>query len=105
MIALLSFLSIATHKSLSKHFKASCLKNRKAVDSGKQSGGDRVLATFYDFCQHIWKGGSPAGEMIENGVETSELRRWCRQSKIAKRTKLGLKIKSKAGILVKGYHH
>ena len=52
--------------------KAIRLKYRKAVDSGKKSGGGRVVATFYDSCQNIW-GGSPAAEMIDNGIETSDI--------------------------------
>ena len=34
---------------------------RKAVDSGKKSGGGRVVFVMYDKCHEIW-GGSPAAE-------------------------------------------
>ena len=43
---------------------------RKAVDTGRQSGGGRVVATFYELCQEIWA-GSPATESIASGVESS----------------------------------
>ncbi len=47
------------------------LKNnfRKAVDSGRKSGGGRVVCTLYDECYEIW-GGSPAAESIAGGIET-----------------------------------
>ena len=31
---------------------------RKALDSGKQSGSGRVLATFFDLCNQIWSGSA-----------------------------------------------
>ena len=34
-------------------------KYRTALDSGKRSGGGRIVAQFYDKCSVIW-GGSPA---------------------------------------------
>ena len=43
---------------------------RKAVDTGRQSDGGRVVATFYELCQEIWA-GSPATESIASGVESS----------------------------------
>ena len=48
---------------------------RKAVDSGRQSGGGRVVMTFYDLCKDIWGGwgGSPAATAIGEGLETSEI--------------------------------
>ena len=52
--------------------KAIRLKYRKGVDSGRNSGEGCVVATFYDSCQNIW-GGSPAAEMIDNGIETSNI--------------------------------
>ena len=51
--------------------KAIRLKYRKAVDSGRRSGGGRVVATFFESCENIW-GGSPAAEMIEGGLESSD---------------------------------
>ena len=43
---------------------------RGAVDSDRQSGGGRVVETFYDLCQRIWAGFS-ATESIASGVESS----------------------------------
>ena len=42
---------------------------KKAVDSGKKSGGGRIIFTFYDICERIW-GGSPAVRSISNGNDT-----------------------------------
>lgn len=42
---------------------------KKAVDSGKKSGGGRIIFTFYDICESIW-GGSPAVRSISNGIDT-----------------------------------
>ena len=61
-----------TKSRLQTNVEAIRLKYRKAVDSGKQSGGGRVVATFYDSCQNIW-GGSSAAEMIDNVIETSDI--------------------------------
>ena len=46
------------------------LKYRRAVDSGRRSGGGRVVATFYEACESIW-GGCPAVEAINGGIESS----------------------------------
>ena len=43
---------------------------RKAVDTGRKSGGGRLVASFYDECCEIWA-GSPAVEPITRGIETS----------------------------------
>jgi hypothetical protein len=50
--------------------KALRLKYRKALDSGRRSGGGRVVAQFYDICSKIWS-GSPAAEAIEGGIDSS----------------------------------
>ncbi|CAB4016486.1 Hypothetical predicted protein [Paramuricea clavata] len=50
--------------------KALRLKCRKALDSGRKSGGGRVVAQFYDICSKIWS-GSPAAEAIEGGIDSS----------------------------------
>ena len=42
----------AKMKSISKGY-------RKAIDSGKRSGGGRVVTMYYDSCRELWK-GSPA---------------------------------------------
>ena len=51
-----------------KQIRAKC---RKALDTGRQSGGGRIVATFYKLCCEIWS-GSPATESIQAGLETVE---------------------------------
>ncbi len=51
--------------------KALRTKFRVALDSGRRSGGGRVVAQFYDLCSNIW-GGSPAAESVPCGLETSD---------------------------------
>lgn len=46
------------------------LNFKKALDSGRASGGGRVVACFYDLCREIW-GGSPAVEKMGCGIDTS----------------------------------
>ena len=41
---------------------------RKALDSGKQSGGGLVVGTFFDLCNQIWS-RSPATESMSNGLD------------------------------------
>ena len=48
------------------------LNFKKALDSGRVSGGGRVVACFYDICSDIW-GGSPAVEKMACGVDSSGL--------------------------------
>ena len=43
---------------------------RKAVDTGRKSGGGRLVASFYDKYCEIWA-GSPAVQSITGGIETS----------------------------------
>ena len=31
-------------------------KYRRALDVGQQSGGDRIIVTFYALCSEIWSG-------------------------------------------------
>ena len=59
-----------TRDKISSKIKAVRGNYRKAVDAGRQSGGGRVVATFYELCQEIWA-GSPATESIASGVESS----------------------------------
>ena len=40
------------------------------MDSGRRSGGGRIVAQFYDLCSQIW-GGSPATESVDCGIESS----------------------------------
>ena len=44
---------------------------KKSLDAGRQSGGGRIVATFYDLCSEI-RSGSPATESIHAGLETVE---------------------------------
>ena len=46
-------------------------KYRAALDSGRRSGGGKIVAQFYDKCSEIW-GGSPATNAFTNGIETSD---------------------------------
>ena len=43
---------------------------RKAVDSGRRSGGGRVIFALLKECEEIWS-GSPAVHCIENGIQSS----------------------------------
>ena len=40
----------------------------KALHSGKQSGGVRAVATFFDLCNQI-RSGSPATESMSSGLD------------------------------------
>ena len=42
----------------------------KAVDTGKRSGGGRIIFTFYELCERIW-GGCSAINSISHGIDTS----------------------------------
>ena len=44
---------------------------RKAVDSGRRSGGGRVVTLFFDEYSELWS-GCPSVEAMDNGIETSE---------------------------------
>ena len=44
---------------------------KKSLDAGRQSGGGRIVATFYGLCSEI-RSGSPATESIHAGLETVE---------------------------------
>ncbi len=66
------FLHLATKKEFSKErLTAKIKKNktsfRKAVDSGRQSGGGRVVFALYNECYEIWA-GCPAAESISKGA-------------------------------------
>ena len=61
--------SLFTQERISFEIKQIRMKYRKALDSGRQNGGGRVVATFYDLCSHIWL-GSPATESISRGTDT-----------------------------------
>ena len=44
---------------------------QKAVDSGRQSEGGRVVTIRFDECTELWS-GYPAVESMDNGIETME---------------------------------
>ena len=44
---------------------------QKAVDSGRQSKGGRVVTIRFDECTELWS-GYPAVEAMDNGIETRE---------------------------------
>ena len=46
-------------------------KYRTALDSGRRSGGGRIVAQFFDVFSKIW-GGNPATESIVGGIDTSD---------------------------------
>ena len=41
--------------------------NTFKLDTGQQSGGGRIVATFYNLCSEIWS-GSPTTESIQAGL-------------------------------------
>ena len=43
---------------------------RKAVDSGRKSGGSRTVLGLYDECYEIWA-GSRAVESVDRGIEST----------------------------------
>ena len=46
---------------------------RKAVDSGRRSGGGRVTYALYNECYEVWA-GCPAVESLEDRVESSSMK-------------------------------
>ena len=46
--------------------------HKTAVDSGRRSGGGRVVLTFFDLCERVWS-DSPAIESIGNGIDSLAL--------------------------------
>ena len=74
---IVEFPRAGTSELLTKERIAAKLKRirsgyKKAVDSGRRSGGGRVVLTFFDLCERVW-GGSPAVESIDNGIDSSAL--------------------------------
>ena len=45
---------------------------RRALDSGRKSGGGKTVATLYEECSEIWC-GSPAAESIRYGIDAAEI--------------------------------
>ena len=61
--------------SITKELVSAKLKSirtnfKKAVDTGKRSGGGRIIFTFYELCERIW-GGCPAVNSISHRIDTS----------------------------------
>lgn len=65
-------LDVFTKDRVLLKLKSIRLSFKKALDSGRVSGGGRVVACFYDICSEIW-GGSPAVEKMASGVDSSGL--------------------------------
>ena len=53
-----------TRDKISSKIKAVRGNYRKAVDASRQSGGGRVVATFYELCQEIWLGPQPRSRLL-----------------------------------------
>lgn len=60
-----------TKQVVTTKLKASRIKYRKAVDSGRKSGHGKVVFLYFDLCESIW-GGSPSTEQIPSGLESIE---------------------------------
>ena len=58
--------SAFTRDHIASKVQQTRVKYRKTLDTGQQSRGDRIVATFLDICNEIWS-GSPATESIESG--------------------------------------
>lgn len=65
-------LAVFTKEKISQKIKRIKANFRKAVDSGRKSGGGRVVLGLYDECFEIWA-GSPAVESMPEGIETVDL--------------------------------
>ena len=64
-------LTLFTRERIASKIKDIRKKYKKAVDSGRKSGGGRTVATFYDTCHEIW-GGCPATTSLEHGLDTAD---------------------------------
>ena len=62
--------SVFTKERIIAKIKRIKLCFRKAIDSGRRSGGGKVVTVLYDECCEIWS-GSPAVIAIPNGLESS----------------------------------
>ena len=62
--------SVFTKERVVSKIKKIKLGFRKAIDSGRRSGGGRVVTQLYDECLEIWS-GSPAVESMKSGLESS----------------------------------
>ena len=59
-----------TKERVSAKLKSIRTNFKKAVDTGKRSGGGRIIFTFYELCERIWS-GCPAVNSISHGIDTS----------------------------------
>ena len=62
--------TVFTRDKIASKVKDTRKKFRKALDSGRMSGGGRTVAAFYYACSDIWS-GSPATSILDNGLEWS----------------------------------
>ena len=65
-------LDLFTKDHILLKLKSIHLNFKKGLDSGRVSGGGRVVTCFYDICSEIW-GGSPAVEKMASGIDSSGL--------------------------------
>ena len=61
-----------TRERIATKLKAIRKNYKKAVDTGRRSGGGRIVMTFYDICSDIWA-GSPATKSIEGQHRNAKL--------------------------------
>jgi hypothetical protein len=64
--------TLFTREKIASKIKDLRKKYKKAVDTGRRSGGGRTVATFYDLCNEIWS-GCPATTSIENGLDAGDM--------------------------------
>ncbi len=62
--------SVITKEKIIPKIKRIKMQFRKAVDSGRRSGGGRIVLSLYEECNEIWA-GSPAVESLSEGIESS----------------------------------
>ena len=62
--------SLFTGEKIAAKIKQIPVSYRKALDSGKQSGVGRVVATFFGLYNQIWS-GSPATESMSSGLDSA----------------------------------
>ena len=59
-----------TKKRISDKLKPIRTNFKNTVDTGKKSGGGRIIFTFYELCERI-SGGCPTVNSISHGIDTS----------------------------------
>ena len=63
--------SLFSRERIASKIKDLRKKYKKAVDTGKCSGGGRSVACFFDICNEIW-GGCPSTTSIGHGLDTAD---------------------------------